>query len=209
MDVINNLFVDNSMGVFTHNQSTNAEIYNNIFYNNSIGMDLDVQDYTTDFNLYWDNNTDCNCNIGSQSVISDPMFDPNSSFDVMPTSNSPVIDAGMPNIADYNIPNFDFNGNSRVMNNRIDIGPFEFDMSTSIANLDKVDIQVYPNPTNGLITIDSREVNSVVVSSLQGKIIMTTFDHSLDLSGLDNGAYLLQIFDANNALIEVKKVLKE
>ena len=59
-------------------------------------------------------------------------------------------------------------------------------------------IKVYPNPSSGNISIEreSEEPTSIVISDLNGKIVYTgTIGgglNSIDLSSLQNGAYMLQ-----------------
>lgn len=67
-------------------------------------------------------------------------------------------------------------------------------------------INVYPNPTNGLLQIEvvnapseafSNESNSLLVWDVQGKIVMSKIidepSHSIDLTGMPNGVYFLKL----------------
>jgi hypothetical protein len=71
-------------------------------------------------------------------------------------------------------------------------------------------LQLYPNPTSGLLTVDfGQELQhaELIVIDLQGKEVArkTVNDQltvTLDLSELQNGVYLLSVRDRNGKLIE-------
>ena len=68
-------------------------------------------------------------------------------------------------------------------------------------------IKVYPNPTNGKITIDSKNFEGVEVYDVSGRLINKSELNTIDLEGQSKGLYLLQI-NANGTKQEFK-VLKE
>ena len=71
-------------------------------------------------------------------------------------------------------------------------------------------INVYPNPTNGLINLNFTNYVSFEIFSINGKLIngYTNFrDNRLDLSYLQNGVYFIQ-FQINNKII-IKKIIKK
>lgn len=62
---------------------------------------------------------------------------------------------------------------------------------------------IYPNPTNGLVTISSKEIiQKLVVMDLTGKIIIeksvNTNESQIDLSKFNNGIYLIKTLDDQN-----------
>ncbi len=68
------------------------------------------------------------------------------------------------------------------------------------------EIQVYPNPTSGLITVSTRQNCSIQVIDMLGKLVFETnhIDHNqavlIDLSTLDNGIYTIQLNSENGLL---------
>lgn len=80
---------------------------------------------------------------------------------------------------------------------------------TSIHDSEIFDIDVYPNPTTGLVQFP-QFVESVEVFDLQGRAIlnesMVNSDKSIDISGFKNGVYLMTLHSGNSSI--VRKVLK-
>ncbi|MDA7836719.1 SBBP repeat-containing protein [Salibacteraceae bacterium] len=68
-------------------------------------------------------------------------------------------------------------------------------------------IKVYPNPTNGKLTIDSKNFEGVEVYDVSGRLINKSELNTIDLEGQSKGLYLLKI-NANGTTQEFK-VLKE
>ena len=55
-------------------------------------------------------------------------------------------------------------------------------------------LKIYPNPTNGKITIS--EINGIVsLFNIQGQMLLQTNDNTLDLSIYSNGIYFIQVID--------------
>jgi hypothetical protein len=68
-------------------------------------------------------------------------------------------------------------------------------------------IKVYPNPTNGKLTIDAENFEGVEVYDVSGRLILESKLKTIDLEGQSKGLYLLKI-NANGTTQEFK-VLKE
>jgi hypothetical protein len=80
-----------------------------------------------------------------------------------------------------------------------------------IINSEKIKWSFYPNPTNGLVTIDlDRKANEIYVFDTTGKIIFYKNDSSkqynFDLSGLPNAIYYLKVVTSTTSLFG--KVIK-
>ena len=81
-------------------------------------------------------------------------------------------------------------------------------------SIQQIDIQVFPNPSNGVFEIITSEVKNVtpaVVYNLQGKVIKTLQINNnitqLDLSGLPEGVYILNvILPAQSRAIRLIKI---
>ena len=73
-------------------------------------------------------------------------------------------------------------------------------------------IQLYPNPTKGLIYVKGNvgKETKVSVSDMTGKVVLTNpayFNQMIDLSNLPSGIYFVKIIDGKKAI--VKKVVKQ
>ena len=98
----------------------------------------------------------------------------------------------------------DFFGNTRIINSRIDIGAVEYGNITSIQNEkgNNLFISIYPNPTKNILYLKySEPVESfnVEIFDMRGnKIKPNQMNDSgvgkIDLSSLENGLYLINIF---------------
>ena len=91
----------------------------------------------------------------------------------------------------------------------------EFVSTLSVANFESESFAVYPNPTNGLLTISSKNssksINNVVVSDVLGKTVQTnSFNSSkavLDLSRLNRGVYFVKV--QSEGVDKIMKVVKQ
>lgn len=55
-------------------------------------------------------------------------------------------------------------------------------------------LKVYPNPANDVLNISANgEISNVVISTLDGKVVQTTNDTSVDVSNLTSGMYIYQV----------------
>ena len=79
----------------------------------------------------------------------------------------------------------------------------------STITFDSQNNTVYPNPTTGLVTIQSNDViESVKVIGMLGNVLKTyTNTNSIDLSDLSSGNYLVNIITANGETT-TKKIVK-
>jgi len=72
----------------------------------------------------------------------------------------------------------------------------------------------YPNPTTGLITINSNNaiIAKVVVRDAAGRVIFensnTSTSSSIDLTEMENGIYFITVFDANQSQTTMKVIKK-
>ncbi len=86
------------------------------------------------------------------------------------------------------------------------------DLSATHELADRV-INIYPNPTSGLVIIDTEQSQGLqmLIHSIEGKLMMNAkVKRELNLSNLDNGIYVLTIVDhANNKRIFEKIVLNK
>lgn len=69
-------------------------------------------------------------------------------------------------------------------------------------------LQVYPNPTEGIVSLKlNGDIQNVVVMDMNGKTMMSVNGSTLDLSDLSSGLYIIKAFDGkrwNFGKVEVK-----
>ena len=82
------------------------------------------------------------------------------------------------------------------------VTPLELNSQATLSN-----VQVYPNPTNGKLTIDAENFEGVEVYDVSGRLILGSKLKTIDLEGQSKGLYLLKI-NASGTTQEFK-VLKE
>jgi hypothetical protein len=66
--------------------------------------------------------------------------------------------------------------------------------TSDVIELSKNEVNVYPNPANDILNISaSGEVSRVVISTLDGKVMKTSTESSVDVSDLTSGMYIYQV----------------
>ena len=71
-------------------------------------------------------------------------------------------------------------------------------------------VNIYPNPTNGMLYIDAPVKVRAVISSIEGKKEIDVTDaKQVNLSALANGMYFVTLYDDNDNVIAVRKVVKQ
>jgi len=85
---------------------------------------------------------------------------------------------------------------------------------TSVASLQPDQINVFPNPTRGLIKVDGlKEVSKISVIDLTGKVLLEeqvqgNSSHNVDMSHLNTGIYFV-VLQQNSGIRLIKKVIKQ
>ena len=78
-----------------------------------------------------------------------------------------------------------------------------------ITENDQATVQVWPNPTTGILNIKADEMDKVEIRNLLGQIVLQTEKvETIDLSHLEKGVYFL-IASNKNGTKTVTKVIKE
>ena len=70
-----------------------------------------------------------------------------------------------------------------------------------IDNSDELAVELYPNPTTGLININVQDLQNVEVLDVTGRTIVTTSENKIDLTGSPAGIYTLRIQTANGTAV--------
>ncbi|PLX00788.1 MAG: hypothetical protein C0591_00645, partial [Marinilabiliales bacterium] len=137
---------------------------------------------------------------------------------------SPCIDAGTPDTTGLNFPEFDIAGNPRFVNNRIDMGAYEWNMFVGVEEPDPDEtetakVSIYPNPLNDHLFIDfelENETNiTLEICNVTGKRMKALTEKSytrgaqhceVKTEDLPPGIYFLRL-QAGNEVV-TKKVVK-
>jgi hypothetical protein len=82
----------------------------------------------------------------------------------------------------------------------------------STPSFNTLDFRIFPNPTEGLLNIQSNStIDSIEVSDIRGRKLLTKrfskTDVEIDLSALENGIYFIKIQSGNST--ETKKIIKD
>lgn len=64
---------------------------------------------------------------------------------------------------------------------------------------EKLDVSMYPNPTNGMMFIDGNDMYNMLISDMTGKVVMqnNAVNGQVDVSGLSNGMYNVVLINGN------------
>ena len=80
---------------------------------------------------------------------------------------------------------------------------------TAVAGLQKADIAIYPNPTEGIVHISAPEKVRIVLNTIDGRKLIDESDATeINISSLASGIYMLMVYDKNGSLAKVEKLTK-
>ena len=82
------------------------------------------------------------------------------------------------------------------------------DPSLSFETLVNTNIFIYPNPTDGLIMVNTNIVSQIQAYDIKGRMIKNSYGSSIDLSNVKNGVYLVRLFRKDISKWETKRVIK-
>jgi hypothetical protein len=85
------------------------------------------------------------------------------------------------------------------------------DHVTGVSSIDKEGINLFPNPTTGKLFIEGVEGANIKVYNIAGKVVASYSDFSdksIDLSGLENGVYFIDIVTDNNIITQKVSLIK-
>ena len=79
--------------------------------------------------------------------------------------------------------------------------------NAGISTLSNVELNVYPNPTTGIVNIEAEGIENVEVMDMTGRTVMTANGSTVDMSALNNGVYMLRVNTVNGSSLQ--KVVKK
>ena len=80
--------------------------------------------------------------------------------------------------------------------------------SLNTSEVDQRSINVFPNPTSGVLHISSIDAAQTQIFAISGQLLLQSNSAQIDLSHLPPYLYFLKVFDKNNNLLLTQKVLK-
>lgn len=113
-------------------------------------------------------------------------------------STSPQKNTGSNGFVPVGLP-VDITGASRILATTVDMGAYEVDGVLNSVTFEKIGAKLYPNPTNGILTIEMEEFNNIStrILDLNGRVLKTqtvnNFQTNFDVTQFSNGIYLLEI----------------
>ena len=82
--------------------------------------------------------------------------------------------------------------------------------NVGVAQINKADISLYPNPATEVLHIDAPATVRGVISSMDGKVIIDQQNaKEIDIHRLSGGVYLLALYDEHGNRVLVDKLIKE
>ncbi len=111
--------------------------------------------------------------------------------------------------------NLDINGTDLIADGKgkIDNIIFTGDVITGVENAGLAEIKVFPNPSNGIITISAPDkITNVSLYNITGKVVFTAVINSvtetIDFSNFAKGMYILKVETVNHEKL-IKKIILE
>ena len=120
------------------------------------------------------------------------------------------VNNGILDTAGLNLPEYDIIGTQRIFGGRIDIGAYE--NKTMIYNnfytiTENNKIEIFPNPTKGQITIESKDIEKVEIYNTSGVLIKSSTTNKIDIREQAKGEYFVKIITKEGAI--TKKIILE
>lgn len=88
-----------------------------------------------------------------------------------------------------------------------DIGIFAGAGAVNINEVNNANINLYPNPTTGMVNIEAENFMNATVIDMTGRVVMTTEATTFDISNLTNGVYMVRINTTNGTATQ--KIVKK
>ena len=237
--LINSTIADNTAqyggGLFFYDQS-GPEVINSIIWENEAttgGNQVFFSDNPSDPGFYYCDIEDGQAGFGGVNfsgnylfnLEEDPDFETNLEYPYILSGSSPCINMGTPDSSNWfyeqYLPEYCLSGNPRILNDRIDMGPYE-QLLTGINDntlSNNADFQVYPSPSAGNIKIEfelkeSTFVSIVLINIVGEKVRVIENNHltngshnvSYNIETLPDGIYFCRMINGNQMV--TKKIIK-
>lgn len=83
------------------------------------------------------------------------------------------------------------------------------DITTNVNSINTSNINLFPNPTTGIVNITNTELNTVAVYNMLGQVLSTLENvQKIDLSSFENGTYIVKVISENNTITKKVNLIK-
>jgi DNA-binding beta-propeller fold protein YncE len=82
-------------------------------------------------------------------------------------------------------------------------------LTLSVSNIATPSLQLYPNPTTGMLQVDNFKEGTLYVYNALGQLIIQQSKSLIDLSKHANGIYHIRAYNQAEELIGIGRVVKE
>ena len=79
--------------------------------------------------------------------------------------------------------------------------------NAGINDINNIEMNVYPNPTTGMVNVEAEGIQSIDVLDMTGRVVMTSSESVIDMSNMANGVYMFRVNTVNGNSIQ--KVVKK
>ena len=70
-------------------------------------------------------------------------------------------------------------------------------------------MQIYPNPVSAILHVKTHDKVNVIISSSIGQVVKESGNVAeIDLRDIADGVYIIKIYDENNTVLKVEKLIK-
>lgn len=76
------------------------------------------------------------------------------------------------------------------------------DVPQAVNSSEMVEVSIYPNPSNTQINVAGIEVDKLFLYNMDGTLVSSTTESSVNVSALDKGVYMLKILSADKMFVE-------
>jgi hypothetical protein len=137
---------------------------------------------------------------GVHSIFGDPLFLDASSSNFHLQINSLAIDTGN----EQYTSGYDYDGTSRPQGEGVDLGAFEYNSLSVNDSQSSSKLSVYPNPTAVYINFPHPSYTTYKLTDFSGKTLMKgkISGTRINISGLINGLYLLELYQPGKPLLK-------
>ncbi|MEO6130954.1 MAG: T9SS type A sorting domain-containing protein, partial [Saprospiraceae bacterium] len=169
-------------------------------------------------------NNEAGTDLGN-NIDADPLFIQDGVIDTIPDPDmdlhlqelSSCINSGVTDTSGLGIPLVDIDGQPRIVQNRIDMGAYEYqELVYTHTVMQQNDWFVYPNPANEFTEVfGSGHFGQLVIYNLKGQIVFRSNDQTLDemhgyhisIAQWPQGVYTIQLMEEGKAISSQKLVV--
>ena len=70
-------------------------------------------------------------------------------------------------------------------------------------------VKLYPNPSNGIVNLNSLNMYKIDVFDVKGKNVLTTTGNSVNIHSLEKGTYVFKLKNIQSSAISTYKIVKQ